>query len=380
MAPREAFRRLVSLALVEQVDFVVLAGDIFDGAWRDMSTGLFFAAELRRLGTIPVYITRGNHDAESRVLKGLPLPSNVTLFGSTRPETKVLEHIGVAIHGQSFSSHNIPDDLAAKYPMAIGGMRNVALLHTSLGGYQEHAVYAPTSVSVLQSKGYDYWALGHVHRRQVVAGNTLIVYPGNIQGRHIQECGAKGCMLVSDVDGPLSIEFKALDVIRWADLEVDVSEAQDADDAAVLALEQIGEHVAAEAGGRPICCRVTFVGGTKAHADLVRRSAEVELRLRTDAPDHDVWVAGLRVHTRLPVDSDTLEKDDGLVGDLIRTLERLREDPEKRDDTLARLAPLIAKVPTEVVKIFKTSFDDDAGFDEMLAAAKAELIARLFQR
>jgi DNA repair exonuclease SbcCD nuclease subunit len=370
----------VSLALEEQVDFAVLAGDIFDGTWRDMSTGLFFASELRRLGTIPVYITRGNHDAESRVLKGLRLPSNVTLFGSAKAETKVLEHIGVAIHGQSFSSHAIPDDLASKYPAAIVGMRNVGLLHTSLAGYQEHAVYAPTSVSVLNSKGYDYWALGHVHNRQEVPGDALIVYPGNIQGRHIQEPGQKGCYLVSDLTGGLALEFKALDVVRWADLNVDVSDANDANDAATLALEVIREHVEAEAGGRQLCCRVTFVGATRAHADLIRRTAEAELHLRTDAPDYDAWVAGVRVRTRLPVDVDMLDQDDGLAGDLLRTLDRLRDSKDERAALLEHLDPLVAKVPPEVVRAFKTSFDDEAGFAEALASARAEIVARLLQR
>jgi predicted phosphodiesterase len=375
-APREAFRRLISLAIEEAVDFIVLSGDIFDGTWRDMSTGLFFATELRRLETLPVYIVRGNHDAESRVLKGIHLPPNVTLFGSSKPETRILEDIGVAIHGQSFASHSVPEDLAAKYPPAIVGMWNVGMLHTSLSGYAEHAVYAPTSTAVLEQKGYDYWALGHIHRRQAISVNPLIIYPGNIQGRHIQETGAKGCILVEARGTKLSHRFRPLDVIRWADLEVDVTELSSADGATALALANIQKYAETAAEGRQICYRLTFVGATKAHTDLVKHLAEVEFQLRSDAPDYDAWIAGVRARTRLAVGMD-VENDPGLLGELVRAIARAPDEPLVRGDLLDHLRPLGAKIPLDIIKTYNTSFEDDESLSELLSAAKAELLARL---
>jgi len=375
-APRQAFRRLISLAIEEAVDFIVLSGDIFDGTWRDMSTGLFFATELRRLESIPVYVVRGNHDAESRVLKGIRLPPNVTLFGTSKPETKILEDVGVAIHGQSFASHLVPEDLAAKYPEAISGMRNIGMLHTSLTGYMEHAVYAPTSPAVLERKGYDYWALGHIHRRQDISANSLIVYPGNIQGRHIQEPGAKGCVLVETRGTKISHRFRPLDVIRWVDLEVDVAHVADAAEATSAALDSVRQYAATTAEGRPICCRITFLGATKAHSELMKRLDEVEFQLRSDAPDCDAWIASVRARSRPAIDLD-VDKDPGLLGELVRSIGQIPEDPKARAALLDRLNPLNGKVPADVARSFGTSFVEDESFAELLDSAKAELLARL---
>ena len=68
-APRAALRNLVSLAIEEKVDFVLIAGDLYDGDWKDYNTGLFLNQRLKELqsASIPVYLVKGNHDAESRI-------------------------------------------------------------------------------------------------------------------------------------------------------------------------------------------------------------------------------------------------------------------------------------------------------------------------
>ena len=104
-------------------------------------------------------------------------------------------------------------------------MSNIGLLHTSMGGYAGHDTYAPTTLEMLRSKGYAYWALGHVHAKQILCENPYVVYPGNIQGRHVGETGEKGCFIASDVSGALTPKFYALDTLRWSVLSVDVSEA-----------------------------------------------------------------------------------------------------------------------------------------------------------
>lgn len=262
-APRDAFRALVQLALEERVDFVLLAGDIYDGNWRDVSTGLFFLRELRRLGNIPVFIIYGNHDAQSIITTKLRPPANVRLFDTRRSETHLLEDLNVAVHGQSYATRAVTDDIAASYPMRREGFWNIGILHTALGGgYGGHENYAPTALSTLVAKGYDYWALGHIHDRQIVALEPLVVFPGNIQGRHMGETGAKGCVIVTDdtSDGRLRSQFYPLDVVRWLNISVPLHEQPDADSALAAACEAIAQ-AAASSDGRTLCVRITFSGG-----------------------------------------------------------------------------------------------------------------------
>ena len=157
-------------------------------------------ARLGRAG-IPVFVIKGNHDAHSVVTRSITLPSNVTVFGVRSAETHVIEHLGVALHGQSFADRQVPENLARDYPAPMPGMFNIGILHTSLTGRPPHADYAPCTLDDLRMRGYDYWALGHVHAFEVISQDPFVVYPGNIQGRNIRETGEKGAVLVSVSDG-----------------------------------------------------------------------------------------------------------------------------------------------------------------------------------
>ena len=185
-ATRRAFANVVDLAIDRSVDFVLIAGDIFDGDWPDFNTGLYFASQLRRLAEsdVRVFLTYGNHDAVSKLTRSVPLPKNVFSFPANRPATEVIESLGVAIHGQSFASEAVSTDLSAAYPAARNGLLNIGVLHTSLSGREGHQPYAPTTADRLTDKAYDYWALGHVHTREIVRESPWIVFPGNTQGRH----------------------------------------------------------------------------------------------------------------------------------------------------------------------------------------------------
>ncbi|MBW2597058.1 MAG: DNA repair exonuclease, partial [Deltaproteobacteria bacterium] len=198
-ATRRAFDNLVQTAIKEKVSFVLIAGDLYDGDWKDYNTGLYFVSQMNRLRdvNIPVYIVAGNHDAASKVSRVLRLPESVHLFPTQKPATLCINNIDVAIHGQSFASPAVKKDLSAKYPPRLPGYFNIGMLHTCVTGREGHESYAPCTLDGLRSKGYDYWALGHVHQHEVLMDDPLIVFPGNIQGRHVQETGPKGCVLVS---------------------------------------------------------------------------------------------------------------------------------------------------------------------------------------
>ena len=215
-ATRGALERLVDTALNERVDFVLLAGDIYDSDWQDFHTGLFFREQMVRLDRagIRVFIVQGNHDAQGVITRQLTLPQNVTTFSSRTAETHRIEEIAVAVHGRSFPNRAVDEDLVPSYPAPVPGLLNIGMLHTSLTGRVGHDTYAPTDVATLSSKGYDYWALGHVHAREVVSEQPRIVFPGNLQGRKASETGPKGCELVTVEAGQVGSEFVPLDVVR----------------------------------------------------------------------------------------------------------------------------------------------------------------------
>ena len=104
----------------------------------------------------------------------------------------MLEDLGLAVHGQGFAKREVTEDLSSAYPQADPHLFNIGLLHTCLDGKPGHEPYAPCTVDGLRSKGYQYWALGHVHNREVVSQDPWIVFPGNIQGRHARETGSQG--------------------------------------------------------------------------------------------------------------------------------------------------------------------------------------------
>jgi DNA repair exonuclease SbcCD nuclease subunit len=124
---------------------------------------------------IDVFIVAGNHDAASQITKQLRLPDNVTLFSTNKPQTIVLDQLGVAVHGQGFAKREVTDDLSRAYPQASPNLFNIGILHTCLDGKPGHEPYAPCSLDGLRSKGYDYWALGHVHNREVISQDPWIL-------------------------------------------------------------------------------------------------------------------------------------------------------------------------------------------------------------
>lgn len=376
-APREAFRRLIQLAQDEQVDFVVLAGDIFDGKWNDMGTALFFSTEIKKLHPIRVFITRGNHDAETELFKKLPPLEHVHEFKTAAAELQRLDEIGVAIHGQSYGTKAVITDLAAGYPLPLRDYVNIGVLHTSLGGgYAGHDNYAPCTLAALKAHGYDYWALGHIHMRQELNLDPHVIYPGNLQGRHIKETGPKGCYIVEGETGRLTATFHSLDVVRWMDLSVDVSNLPDENDALRSAYQAI-EACKAQHAGPLMCVRVTLTGATDAHRALVRNAKGNEDALRARVGP-DPWLVELRLKTTPTVDIAEVRRQDDLTGELFRALDHARNQPEREEGIFAVLKSVNAKIPARVQDIFGTRFDDPDVLRSLIDGAESILAAEIF--
>jgi DNA repair protein SbcD/Mre11 len=269
-ATRRAFENLIHLAISENAAFVVIAGDLYDGDWKDYNTGLYFVSQMSRLrdAGISVFIVTGNHDAASTITKTLRFPDNVKIFPSDRPLTFHIENPGVAIHGQSFASPAVKKDLASSYPMPLKGFYNIGLLHTCLTGREGHEPYAPCSPEDLKNKGYDYWALGHVHNHEVIEKHPHIVFSGNLQGRNPRETGSKGCVLVTvGHNHETDIEFIPMDVVRWAIAEVDATGAESGYDILERVRKKL-ENLLEENDGMPLATRIYIKGKTSAHGEI----------------------------------------------------------------------------------------------------------------
>ncbi|MAG32092.1 MAG: DNA repair exonuclease [Deltaproteobacteria bacterium] len=342
-APRRAFENLVGLAIEEEVAFVLLAGDLYDGDWKDYNTGLFFVAQMRRLEAagIPVHLVSGNHDAASQITRRLRIPSNVKHYPHDRPQTTEIPELDVAIHGQSFAGRSVSDDLSAAYPQAEADRFEIGLLHTSLDGRPGHADYAPCTVDGLRAKGYDYWALGHVHQREVIGPDPWIVFPGNIQGRHAREAGPKGCSLVRVEHGEVAaVEQRDLDVVRWSRVEVDLSRADSAEESVDRVQNALGEARGA-ADGRLLASRIVLCGRSGAHDALARDPERWIHEFREQASAlgaPGVWIEKVVFDTRRPIDLGVeLEREDAL-GDLMRMVAALDDGPLELASPLEEIA------------------------------------------
>ena len=353
-ATRRAFDNLIELVIEEEVDFVLLVGDLYDGDWKDYNTGLYFVERMGRLheAGIRVFIVAGNHDAASQITKHLRLPDNVTLFSTKKPEQVVIDDLNVAIYGQGFATRAVTDDLSEAYPQGDPQLFNIGLLHTCLDGKPGHEPYAPCSVDGLRSKGYQYWALGHVHKREEVSQDPWIVFPGNIQGRHIRESGPKGCTLVTVENGEIAeVEHRDLDVMRWYFCELDVSASESVDDI----YEQVREGLQSaldSAEGRPVAVRIVLQGVCAAHSILHadREHWIQEYRaLATGLSGAGIWLEKVSIKTSPSVSFDeVLERDDALSG-LLRAIRDVELDASALDDLADEISSLRLKLPAELL-------------------------------
>ena len=332
-ATRRAFENLVNLAIEESVDFVVIAGDLYDGDWKDYSTGLFFRAQMVRLqskGT-PVYLIAGNHDAASVITKKLSLPENVHVFSTRTTESLEVAGHPVTIHGRGFPNRAVPENLAIEYPMAIPGRFNLGLLHTSLTGRPGHDTYAPCSVAELREKGYQYWALGHIHQPEVINKDPWIVFAGNCQGRHIKETGQRGCRLVAVSDSLQveRVEWRSLDVVRWEELNVDLSGVETETDATRLVGDAMGKAVTA-AEGRLVAARIVLTGTTQLHGSLHRNDEHWNAQFQASAQDlgaEAIWIERITVSTSPVYDIAQLAERDALTKIVVSNLNETDHQP-----------------------------------------------------
>lgn len=350
-ASRRAFERLVELAIDRRVDFVLIAGDLYDGDWPDYNTGLYLVRQLARLrdAGIPVVMIAGNHDAANHMTRTLRLPSDVRLLSDRQPETFVFDGLGVKVHGQSFARRDISENLSKNYPRADPGCVNIGLLHTALSGNEDHERYAPCDLDDLRGPGYDYWALGHIHKRDVPSLAPLTVFPGNIQGRHARETGEKGCVLVTvDRHEPAAHEFHRLDVVRWERCRVDATDVATESELDDRVASALAELMAEEPDpSRLLAVRLDIKGACAIHDHIhahrervINESRSLAIQLGAER----LWVEKVELGTRSP---RAAVVTDGPLVELMEALTELRGDP---DALVKELAELKKKLPRALVE------------------------------
>lgn len=346
-ATRRAFENLVQLAIDETVDFLVIAGDLYDGDWKDYSTGLFFRGQLARLRDkgIPVYLIAGNHDAASVISKKLTLPENVHVFSTRTAESMEVPGHPVVIHGRGFPNRGVPENIVLEYPSAVANRFNLGLLHTSLTGRSGHDTYAPCSESDLRQKGYGYWALGHIHQPEVISQEPWIVFSGNCQGRDARETGPRGCRLVKVNDTLMveNAEWRDLDVVRWQLLEIDLAGVTEESEALGRVTKSMSKAVS-DAEGRLVAARIVFTGATPLHGSLHRETHRWRAELLGRAQDQgeeSIWIEKIRIMTSPVYDLAQLAERDALTKVVLETLEEAKIEPGTLPDDIKDMLEIL---------------------------------------
>ena len=334
-----AFEALTKACTSHEVDFLLVAGDVYDGADRSLGAQLEFHSGLKRLadGGIRSFVVHGNHDPLDGRVSSLEWPQEVHVFGKTA-ETVTVEVDGDAVatvSGISFPKKDVRSNLSKKLEPGPSDLYRIGLLHCNVGSDTGHEPYAPCELADLKSSGMDYWALGHIHTRQTLSEDPLVVYPGNIQGRSIREQDARGCYLVRvDAQGKAELEFLPLDAVRWRQISVSIDDL-DTLDALDRRLGETLEALPAAAAGRDVVCRVRIEGRGALYKDLRAEGADDDLlaRVRESLASSDplVWVQRIELDCRPEVDLEQRAQQGDLLAEVLTVAKEHGASPEGLD-------------------------------------------------
>ncbi len=370
-----AFDALIDLCIERAVQFLVVAGDIYDGEDRSLRAQLRFHDGLVRLAekNIATYVVHGNHDPYGSRSSSLSFPANVHIFGYRHVESMpfVREGATVAvISGISHARKNETEDLAKRFARRASEPFHIGLLHCTVGTNTGHDPYAPCQLSELLDLEFDYWALGHVHEQSVLDDRSTVCYTGNTQGRSFRETGRKGCHLVTVEDGVVAgVEFCALDAIRWAEIDVGI-EGIPTLDRLSLALHTSVRDLARQADGRAVICRARLTGRGALYPELRKGNNVEELLERTRESlaydDPFVWMQEIDFHCRPEIDMEERRKGADFLAQVLRISRELRDEP-----TRARQRELSDLLSNRAVNSAVQGFTDD---EVRTMVERAELI------
>jgi exonuclease SbcD len=385
-ATREALSQLVTAAIAEQVDFIVIAGDLYDGDWPDFNTGLFFCSEMGRLqrAGIPAFVLYGNHDAESQMTRSLRLPDNVRRFSATECQLHKVHTaagVDVALHGRSFKQRDTTENLVGGYGPPVRGHFNIGVLHTALeGGYGDHASYAPCTLEELHAKGYDYWALGHVHEHRIWTGPSTVCFPGNLQGRSIRETGRRGAVLVTvGDDRKPQVERLFVDVLRWEALGVDVSACESLD-AVALRIGRAFSELLETDGHVPRAVRLSLTGSTAMHGELFGREQALRAQVLAEIAsigNERLWLEKVKLATRTAGSAQAQGLGADALAEMAALLKEASEDEALQNELRDEFSQMLAKAPELVNEVPALKAVREGDLRPLLDEVAPGLLARL---
>jgi DNA repair exonuclease SbcCD nuclease subunit len=381
-ASLQAFDSIVELALARRAAFVVIAGDVYDGPERGLRAQVHFHRGLALLAGegIPSFVVHGNHDPVTTGWSAVrSWPKGVTIFGADSVGLVPVERDGsviATVQGISYATRETTENLALRFHRPDGLGLHIGLLHCNLEGSADHDAYSPCTLDDLRRARLDYWALGHIHTRRIIAGrgprDPWIVYSGNSQARSPKpsEQSAKGVVVVHVRDGVVAeAEFVACDRVRFEEIECPIEGVADFPSLAER-LDELGNERLAAANGRSVVLRARLVGRGELHAVLTRPSATGDLlrELRDGADDRRPFCWWDEIHdaTRGIVDREEIRRRGDFAADLLELAESVRNDPAARAELATRA---LAGAPRALAGALDEIVGDDDRLAELLDEA-----------
>lgn len=346
-----ALDAVVDACLQHGADFLILAGDVYNHAEKSLRAQFAFRDACERLDEagVPVFVARGNHDPSCGWSAGLSMPGNVRFFSDHEVERVAFEREGdevCALYGRSFRTVAETDNYAVGFKRSKKDRLAIGVLHTNVGGRTDYEPYAPCSLDDLRSAAMDYWALGHIHKPEVLSEAPPVVYAGCLQGLDPSDTGIRGCRVVDLDEHGAAAVFVPTSAVVWDRADVDAGPAQTLDDVRASLADEV-EEIRRRAEGRPAVVRLALTGRSAAHEDLVRPGVlrDMLAEVRSDALDREPWVWVDRVddRTRPQIDVASVRSQIDFAGDLVRHADELLDDPDRAAALIEDIArPLLS--------------------------------------
>lgn len=336
-----AYESLIDLALNESVDFLLIAGDSFDSESGSLSAQYRFVRGLEKLGEaqIAVYIICGNHDPLNSWSDHLTLPKNVVLFGPNEVQQHIVKKDGqevAAVYGVSFGQKEEYDNLAKEFKKSDTTSFSIGLLHGTIAGNEAHTPYCPFDMDTLRASNMDYWALGHIHKRAILSEeNPTVVYPGNIQGRHFNETGVKGCSIVSVDQGKITDHsFAALSDVVYDYVDVNLDGCESLSDF-TSALDIVKDDLDK---GRSYLLRLRLKGKTELHSTFSdheeMESLIDEINNQNNYRQRFIFIDKCINETLPKIDLEERKKSSDFIADLLQRFDDYQSKPAERAELL----------------------------------------------